>query len=62
MLGGDSSEAAIRQAIIESQLAMYPYGDSQLLRSFSLKSDEQSVKDAVKQQMEKQVLYTFELR
>lgn len=53
VLGGDSSEAAIRQAIIESQLAMYPYGDSQLLRSFNLKSDEGTVKEAVKHQMEK---------
>ncbi|KAI6184769.1 Peptidase S59 domain-containing protein [Aphelenchoides bicaudatus] len=54
VIGGDSSDAAIRQAIIESQLAMYPYGDSPLLRSFSLKSNEEAVKEAVKQQMEKE--------
>lgn len=54
MIGSaDSSEAAIRQAIIESQLDMYPYGDSQLLRSVSLKSDEGAAKEAVKQEMEK---------
>jgi hypothetical protein len=53
VIGGESSEAAIRQAIIESQLAMYPYGDSRLLRSFSLKSNEDVAKEAVKSKMEK---------
>jgi len=54
MLSGDSSEAVIRQAIIESQLAMYPYGDSQILRSFSLTTNQEEAKEAVKQQMEKE--------
>ncbi|KAI6218354.1 Nuclear pore complex protein Nup98-Nup96 [Aphelenchoides fujianensis] len=54
VLSGDNSEAAIRQAIIESQLSMYPYGDSQLLRSFSLKCNEDEAKGVVKSTFEQE--------
>ncbi|KAI6172196.1 hypothetical protein M3Y98_00946300 [Aphelenchoides besseyi] len=54
VLAGDNSESAIRQAIIESQLSMYPYGDSQLLRSFSLKCNEDEAKNSVKSKLEEE--------